>query len=198
MLTQDPTPASDPLLHAYNAAAFLARDGDYDLALAILRKGLEKAHLDRAGRRVDVADDAARADIERKLEAEYAACRLKIEERRRPWKETLAKTAIVTGGVAITFILCFGFAVWRLDALIASPVDKVVAVVDREVSAEVPKVTNRVLDAVPQMSAQVDREMQAMSLRMNAYLEKKIDSALDERIRAIVDEKLDARRRSNK
>ena len=46
---------------------------------------------------------------------------------------------------------------------------------------------------VPAVSAQVNREMQNMSAQMTVYLEKKVDQALDERINAIVDEKLDTR-----
>ena len=184
----------DPFFHAYNAANFMAQEGEYDLALRLLRKTLEKAHLDRrVGRTADVQMDAERQALEQRLMAEYAACRIKLEEGRKPWMETLAKTAIVTGGMALTFIVCFAFAMSRVDALIASPVDKIVAVLDGAVKSELPRVTSRFLDVVPEVSAQIDKEVQKVSLRMSSYLEKKVDTALDERIGAIVDDKLRTR-----
>jgi hypothetical protein len=184
----------DGLQHMYHAASYLANEGEYDLALRLQKKALERSQLDRqAGRVADVDEDARRQAIERKLLADFAASRLKLEERRAPWVDTLARTAVVSGIIAATFILCFAFAAWRIDAIIASPVDKVVGVLDSEMKAEVPRVTDRVLDVVPVVSEQINRQMQSMSAEMSSYLQKKVDQALDARINEIVDEKLKAR-----
>lgn len=80
-----------------------------------------------------------------------------------------------------------------MDALVAAPVDKVVGVLDAQMKAELPRVTNQVLDVVPVVSAQINREMKNMSAEMTFFLVKKVDRVLDDRIRTIVDEELDSR-----
>jgi hypothetical protein len=193
MTTVD-APASESLSHTYYAATFMAERGEYELALRLLRKALEIAHLEsRVGRPADAARDADLEDLERRLFARYAECRLKLDDEARPLRQTLAKTAIVTGGIALTFILCFAFAMSRLDALIAAPVDKVVAVLQGAVNTQVPRMTDKVLETVPVVSARLDKEAQNVSMRFSEYLEKKVDTALDQRIREIVDERLRAR-----
>lgn len=182
------------LEHVYQAAEFLSRNGDYDLAIALLRKALIAARVEHeVGRTVDVDADAQLGDVEKRIEAQYAAFRLRYEDSRKPWVQTLARTAVIAVVVAVTFIVCVAFAVYRLEALIASPVTQVTSVLDAAVKSELPRITGRVLEVVPEVSAQVNKEMQNVSVRFSSYLEKRIDTALDERIAAIVDEKLKAR-----
>lgn len=189
-----PETSRESLEHVYQAAAFFARQGDHDLAIEVLRKALVNAHIAReVGRRIDVAEDARLDDIQERLEMQYAAFRLKHDDGRKPWVQTLVRTAIITGGFALTFLLCFSFAMYRLDALIASPVHQITTVLDNAVKSELPRMTNRVLEIVPEVSAQMNKEMQNVSTRFSEYLEKRIDTALDERITAIVDERLKAR-----
>lgn len=186
--------STDFLRQTYATATLMAREGEYDLALRLLRAAIERAHVDREiGRPADAAVDASRADIERQLTEAYAAFKAKVDDGRRPWQEALAKTAIITSGVALTFIVCFGFAMYRLDALIQAPVERVVTVLQGAVDTQLPRVTNRVVETIPDVSAQVNREIQNTSMKFSAYLEKKVDQALDERIGQIVDEKLKAK-----
>lgn len=191
----DTTPSRQASLdHVYHAAEFFAREGDYDLAIAVLRKTLVRVQVERQmGRAVDVAADVGAADIEKRLEAQYAAFRMKFDDGRKPWLETLARTGIIAGIIAVTFFVCFTFAMYRLDALLASPVTQVTSVLDNAVKSELPKVTNQFMEMVPVVSAQMNKEMQNVSLRFSDYIEKKVDAALDERITAIVDERLKAR-----
>ena len=180
--------------HVYHAADFFAREGHYDLAIELLRKALIKVRVEhQVGRVVDVVEDARVAGIEERFESKYAALRLKYDDDRKPWLQTLVRTGVISGFVAVTFLICFTFAMYRLDALIASPVDRVATVLDDAVKAELPRMTNRFLEVVPEVSAQMNKEMQNVSTRFSEYLEKRVDVALDERITAIVDERLKAR-----
>lgn len=194
------TPSRESSLdHVYQAAEFFAREGDYDLAMDLLRKALVRIRVDRqVGREVDVEDDARVADIEKRIELQYAAFRLRHDDGRKPWIQTLVRTGIISGIIALTFFVCFAFAMYRLDALIASPVDRVTTVLDNAVKSELPKMTNRFLEVVPEVSAQMNKEMQNVSTRFSEYLEKRVDAALDERIAAIVDERLKARQDARK
>lgn len=193
MPDNNPTTESS-LEHLYCTAEFLARSGDYDLAIALLRKGLIRLRVDKeVGRAADPAADAGLAAAEQRLEHRYSAFRAQYDEVRRPWVQTLWKTATIAGIVAVTFLICFSIAMARLDALIASPVTQVTQILDGAVKAQVPRLTDSVLAVVPQVSAQMNKEMQNVSVRFSAYLEQRVDAALDERIGAIVDEKLKAR-----
>lgn len=193
MADTNPTPESS-LDHVYYAAEFLAREGEHDLAIALLRKALVRVHVARqVGHAGNLAEDERLANGEQRLAAQYAAFRLKHDDDRKPWVHTLVRTAIISGFIALTFLICFTFAIYRLDALIASPVDRVATVLDNAVKSELPRMTNRVLELVPEVSAQMNKEMQNVSTRFSEYLEKRIDTALDERITAIVDERLKAR-----
>ncbi len=193
MAETNPSPESS-LDHVYHAAEFLAREGEHDLAIALLRKALVRVHVARhVGRAVNVGEDERVADSEKRLAAQYAAFRLKHDDDRKPWVQTLVRTGVISGFIALTFLICFTFAIYRLDALIASPVDRVATVVDNAVKSELPRMTNRFLEVVPEVSAQMNKEIQNVSTRFSEYIEKRVDVALDERITAIVDERLKAR-----
>ena len=183
----------DPLSHAYRTAELLARDGDYDLAARVLRKVLESSYVSRgAGAAVDVAGREQADELEQQLMSAYAAYRMKLDDTRRPLRQTMARTALVSGIVAATFFASFAIAMSRLEALIEAPVVRVTDILDGAVQRELPRIVGGVLDVVPEVSALIDRELQNMSLRFSDYLEEKVDAVIEERIEAAIDERLGA------
>ena len=112
----------------------------------------------------------------------YAAYRMKLDDTRRPLRQTMARTALVSGIVAATFFASFAIAMSRLEALIEAPVVRVTDILDEAVQRELPRIVGRALDVVPEVSALIDRQLQNMSLRFSDYLEEKVDAVIEEQV----------------
>lgn len=172
---------------------FLTTEGEYELALELSQRTLERMHLEKDETPEPSSEDDKKVDaIRHQLTEKYLSVRLRMEKGALPYRQAFMKTLIVSSVISIVFIVTLAISIKIVEDQTGLMVKNLLNDTFRQdINTQMTKVTDKILIHMSAISDTTHKAIpKLLSKKFDRYPENKITEIIETSTRKIVNDKL--------